>query len=122
MDSHNDVIRAGAAIALGSVRSVVAKRKLIALTGYGHSVKVRRAALESLADNWKPDDDVRLRLEQLTSDGMQDVRHKAIETLGTIANPRSRGVLHEVINKSLDIILRREARRAIVLRGQPAGS
>jgi aminopeptidase N len=113
MDSHNDIIRSGAAKALGTLKSAESKRLLIELTAYGHSSELRRAAIEALADNWRTDD-VRQCLERLTSDGTQRVRRKAVEKLGTIASRKSRSILQRILRTSPDSILRREARLALV--------
>ena len=113
LDSHNDIIRAGVAKALGILRTAGAKKRLFALTAYGGSLELRQAAIEALADNWKNDPSVRVCLEQLTDDRMERVRRRAIEKLGTIASPNSRAVLNGVLRSSPDVLLRREARRAL---------
>jgi hypothetical protein len=76
-------------------------------------MELRQASVEALADNWKTDD-VRYVLEELTTDRMERVQRKAIEKLGTIANPHSRGVLNDVIKMSPAAILRRETRLALL--------
>lgn len=121
LDSHNDVIRAGAAKALGTLKTEESKRRLLTLTSYGYSMELRQAAIEALADNWNSDD-VRLCLERLTTDRMERVQRKAIEKLGTIASPKSRTALNDVIKSSQDVILRREARLALIKIDRAAGS
>jgi len=114
MDSHNDVIRAAAAKALGTVRTSEAKKMLIDLTAYGRPLEVRTAAVESLAKNWKWDEEVRLHIERLVGDRDERVRRKALEELGRIASGRSIPVLLQVLKDEVDTILRNRARESLI--------
>ena len=113
MDSHNDVIRAAAAKAMGQMKTEEAKDGLMMLTRYGQSLEVRQAAIEALARNWKDDDTVRLHLQTLMFDPTQRVQRKAIEELGIMASHKSRAHLTDFVKHSADAILKREARKAI---------
>jgi aminopeptidase N len=115
LNSHRDVIRVAAAKAMGTLKTMAARQRLIPLTAYGQPLEVRQAAIEALADNWQSDKTVRKHLESLLDDRAQRVRRKVLEKLGTIANAESRPALVAFLNHEIDSILRREARRAIML-------
>jgi aminopeptidase N len=113
LDSHNDVVRAASAKAMGTLKTVEARNRLFGLTSYGQRRDVRIAALEALADNWRNDEEVRRRIEDLVDDPKHHVRRKALEKLGAIASEKSRTVLVDLCNREADALLRREARRAL---------
>jgi HEAT repeat protein len=113
LDSHNSAIKAASAKALATLKSPEAKSLLVTLTEYGQPLEVRLAAIEALADTWPLDGHIRQRLEDLLQDRVQRVRRKAIEKLGTIASPTSHIALQESLKDEADVILRREARRAL---------
>ena len=115
LDSHNEVIRAAAARAMGTLKTVEAKEKLIALTAYGQPLEIRLAAVDALADNWKNDDGVREHLESILSDRIQRVRRRVVEKLGTMASAKSRPVLVSFLDHEIDSLLKREARKSIML-------
>jgi len=115
LDSYNDIIRTSAISALGSLKTPAALCKLLAFTENGHSKEVRLTAMDALADYWPSDAGVRERLEELVNNPMQSVRRKALERLGKIADPDLRGLFEEVLKKTYDEQLRREARKALSL-------
>jgi len=114
-DSDNDIIRAAAVHALGTLRTEEAKRRLTAFMLYGQPPEVRLAAINALAQNWKSDDDVRRVLGALVNDRKHHVRRRAIERLGSTGDASNLAVLQAVIDHERNPILRREARKAIAL-------
>jgi aminopeptidase N len=115
LGSYREVIRIAAAKAMGTLKTMEARDRLIVLTAYGQPLEVRQAAIDALADNWPSDNAVRKHIESLLGDRVQRVRRKALEKLGTMANVESRARLVSFLNQEIDSILKREARKAIVL-------
>ncbi len=113
LDSDREVVRTAAVAALGTMKTKDAWRRLMQLTEYGHPKEVRLASMDALARNWKSDDRVRERLEDLLRDRMHGVRRKAVEQLGRIASPKSRGALREFSAKQADEQLRQESRKSL---------
>jgi aminopeptidase N len=123
-DSHNDVVRAAAVRALGTLKTASAKHRLVGWTAYGQPPDVRLAAIDALAQNWQSDQEVRSLLDELVNDRKHHVQRRAIERLGSIGDESALNVLHAVIEHERNPLLRREARRAIVLierRAHPHG-
>ena len=113
MPSHNEVIRAVAAKALGSLRTPAAKAKLDALTTYGRPEEVRSAAIDALVDNWPGDAAVEQSVLALVRDKLFATQRKAIERLAGFPDPAVRQVLLDVERHELNPLLRREARKSL---------
>ncbi len=113
IESHNDGVKAASTRALGTLRTDEVKAKLFSLTRYGQPREVRIAAIDALAGNWRNDDEVRKRIEELTADKLHHVRRKALERLAMVGNNNSRAILEATLNHEPDALLRRESRIAL---------
>jgi HEAT repeat protein len=115
MDSDREVIRSAGAKALGYIKTGEAKKWLVGLTEYGQPEEVRRAAMETLIGNWPGDDDVRTLLEALVLDKSGTIRRKAVQGLGLLGCNESRRMIESIAETNPDALLRKEARRTVVL-------
>ena len=113
MPSHDDLIGAAAAKALGSLRTIQAKTRLFLLTAYGQPPDVRSAALLALAQNWPGDPGVERRLGDLVGDKLFSTQRMAVECLSRFPDPVAQKILTDVRDRNPLPLLRREARRSL---------
>lgn len=113
INSHNDIVRAAAVRALGTLKTAEAKKQLMKFTKYGYALEVRLAAIEALADSFHSTAMLRKRMEQLTDDPVERVRRKAVAALGTLASRDAIPALTDIRDTDRDGLIRAEARRSM---------
>ncbi|MFO0677765.1 MAG: HEAT repeat domain-containing protein [Polyangiaceae bacterium] len=111
-DSWADVVRIGAIDGLAALRDDRAMPHLVARTRYGHSERVRRAAMMALT-RISTDRKTRELIEDLLDDAHPYVRMDAVRALGEIGDAKSRGPLRARLPVELDARVRRRIREVV---------
>ena len=107
-----DVVRAGAIDGLAALRDDRATAHLGARVRYGHSARVRRAAILSLP-KLATDRRSREALELLLDDSDPLLRIDVVRALGDLADPKARSALRERLEVDLDARVRRRIREVL---------
>jgi aminopeptidase N len=107
-----DVVRAGAMDGLAALRDDRALSHLVARTRYGHSARVRRAAIMSLP-KIAADRKTREVLELLLDDSDPLVRIDVVRALGEMGDVKARAALRDRLEVDLDARVRRRIRETL---------
>lgn len=110
--SWADVIAAGAIDGLGALRDERALPHLYARTRYGHSSRVRRAAVLAVP-KLSTDRRAREHLEELLDDADSILRIDVVRALGDLGDSRSRAPLRARAEVDLDPRVRRRIREIV---------
>jgi aminopeptidase N len=107
-----DVVRAGAIDGLAALRDDRALSHLSARVRYGHSPRVRRASIMSLA-KIATDRKTRETLELLLEDSDPLLRIDVARALGELGDPKARPALRDRLEVDLDARVRRRIREVL---------